>query len=132
MMNISLSRSVYARSETQNLCTSCVRGCSGRNNLAAVATLSVGIRFFALAVLMNVEIGTREAVALLVLFVSQVVAEFYVIQTYAEPTFTNISILILYASTAVYIVLGVGLFVKRYGSLRKLIEHLPRTSARER
>lgn len=72
---------------------------------------------------MNVEIGTREAVALLVLFVSQVVAEFYVIQTYAEPTFTNISILILYASTTVYIVLGVGLFVKRYGSLRKLIEH---------
>jgi cation:H+ antiporter len=60
-------------------------------------------------------------VALLVLFVSQVVAEFYVIQTYAGATATEISLLILYAYTAVYIVLGVGLFAKRHGSARDLV-----------
>lgn len=57
-----------------------------------------------------------------VLFISQVLAEFYVIQTYADPTSTTISILILYAYTAVYVVLGVGLFVKRRESFRVLIE----------
>lgn len=61
--------------------------------------------------------------ALLVLFVSQVLAEFYVIQTYAEPAATDISLLLLYAYTTVYIVLGVGLFVKRSGSFRELVEH---------
>ena len=77
--------------------------------------------FFALAILTNFEISAREAVTLFVLFISQVLAEFYVIQTYAEPASTNIDILIIYAYTAVYIVLGVGLFVKRHESFRELV-----------
>ncbi|WP_227377266.1 sodium:calcium antiporter [Haladaptatus halobius] len=79
--------------------------------------------FFALAILTNFEISIREAVALLALFVSQVVAEFYVIQTYAEPAATNVSLLILYAYTAVYVVLAVGLFVARSGNFRELVAH---------
>ena len=88
---------------------------------AAEIWITAAQSFFALAILTNFEISTREAVALLVLFVSQVVAEFYVIQTYAEPTATEISILILYTYTAVYIVGGVGLFVTRRGSFRELV-----------
>ncbi len=78
--------------------------------------------FFALAVLTNFEISTREALALFVLFVSQVAMEFYVIQTYTDPAQTNISILILYAYTVVYLVLGAGLFIKRHESVRELAD----------
>ena len=49
-------------------------------------------------------------------------------QTYAEPTSTNISILILYAYTAVYIALGIGLFVKRRESFRELVERTTSTA----
>jgi cation:H+ antiporter len=77
--------------------------------------------FFALAILTNFEISTREAVTLFVLFISQVIAEFYVIQTYAEPAQTNISITILYAYTGLYIILGAGLFIKRQESFRELV-----------
>ena len=89
---------------------------------AAEIWITAAQSLFAIAILANFEISAREAVALLVLFVSQVGAEFYVIQTYAEPTSTNISILILYAYTAVYIALGVALFVKRRESFRELVE----------
>ncbi|WP_227356802.1 sodium:calcium antiporter [Haladaptatus salinisoli] len=85
--------------------------------------ITAGQSLFALAILTNFEISVREAVALLVLFVSQVVAEFYVIQIYAEPTAANLSLLILHAYTAVYIVLGVGLFVTRSRSFRELVGH---------
>ena len=89
---------------------------------AAEIWITAAQSFFAIAILTNFEISTREAVGLLVLFVSQVVAEFYVIQTYTEPAATNISIQILYAYTAVYAVLGIALFVKRRESVRELIE----------
>ena len=90
---------------------------------AAEIWITAAQSFFALTILMNFEISSREAIGLLVLFVSQVIAEFYVIQTYAEPTSTNISILILYAYTALYILLGIGLFVKRSESFRYLVKH---------
>jgi cation:H+ antiporter len=77
--------------------------------------------FFALAILASFSISVREAIALFVLFISQVLAEFYVIQTYADPAQTNISILILYAYTVVYLVLGVGLFVLHRENLRELL-----------
>ena len=89
---------------------------------AAEIWITAAQSFFAIAILANFEISTREAIALLVLFVTQVLAEFYLIQTYAEPVATNISINILYAYTAVYIVLGVGLFITRRENVRGLIE----------
>jgi len=77
--------------------------------------------FFAIAILTNFEIDAREAVALLVLFSTQVLAEFYVIRTYAEPAATETSITILYAYTAVYLVLGAALFYVRRDSLQRLL-----------
>ncbi|WP_227379845.1 sodium/calcium exchanger protein [Haladaptatus halobius] len=89
---------------------------------AAEIWITAAQSFFAIAILTNFEISTREAVALLVLFVTQVLAEFYVIQIYAEPTATNISMTILYAYTGVYIVLGIGLFITRRESVRRLVK----------
>ncbi|MFC4548930.1 MULTISPECIES: sodium:calcium antiporter [Halorussus] len=77
--------------------------------------------FFALAILSNFEISVREAVAILVLFLTQLVAEFYVIRTVAEPQATELSILILYAYTAVYLVLGAVLFAMRRAELKYLV-----------
>jgi cation:H+ antiporter len=88
---------------------------------AAEIWITAAQSFFAIAVLTNFEISTREAVALLGLFATQVLAEFYVIQTYSEPAATNVSMTILYAYTAVYVVLGVGLFVLRRDSVRHLV-----------
>lgn len=61
----------------------------------------------------NFEVSVREAIALLVLFASQVLAEIYIIQTYSEPAATEISIFVLYAYTAVYAVLGAVLIMRR-------------------
>jgi cation:H+ antiporter len=85
--------------------------------------------FFALGVLANFEISVREAVVLLVLFVSQVAAEFWIIQTMADARAHELSMLILYAYTAVYVLLGVGLFVARRGELRGIYD---RTAASAR
>ncbi|WP_231187764.1 sodium:calcium antiporter [Haladaptatus sp. DYF46] len=89
---------------------------------AAEIWITAAQSLFAIAILTNFEISIREAVALLVLFATQVLAEFYVIQTYAEPAATNISLTILYAYTAVYIVLGIGLFITRRESVRHLVK----------
>lgn len=89
---------------------------------AAEIWITAAQSFFAIAILTNFEISTREAIGLLVLFISQVLAEFYVIQTYVEPAATTISIQILYAYTAVYVVLGIGLLIKRRESVRELGE----------
>ncbi len=76
--------------------------------------------FFAIAILTNFEISVREAIGLLVLFASQIIAEFYVIQTMADAQAHEISLLILYAYTVVYLVLGAILFVQRRGEVRAL------------
>ncbi|NEU55284.1 sodium:calcium antiporter [Halorussus sp. MSC15.2] len=89
---------------------------------AAEIWITAAQSLFAIAILTNLEISTREAIVLLVLFATQVLAEFYVIQTYAEATASTISIAILYVYTAVYIVFGVGLFVKRRESVRELLQ----------
>ncbi|WP_349292249.1 sodium:calcium antiporter [Halobacterium zhouii] len=82
--------------------------------------------FFAIAILTNFKISLREAATLLVLFVTQVVAEYYVIVTTAsEARATEISILILYAYTVLYIVLGAALLVSR----RQQLQALFRTAA---
>ncbi|WP_115865634.1 sodium:calcium antiporter [Halorussus litoreus] len=85
--------------------------------------------FFALAVLTNFEISVREAVVLLVLFVSQVVAEFWVIQTMAEPAASDLSLLMLHGYTVLYIVIGAVLFVTRRDEVRAIAD---RTAANVR
>ncbi|MDL5361638.1 sodium:calcium antiporter [Halalkalicoccus sp. NIPERK01] len=85
---------------------------------------------FALAILSNFEITMREAVALLVLFVSQVAIEFAVIRLYPEALAEAISIDILYAYTAVYLVLGGYLLITRRHELVGLFARTG-TTARE-
>ncbi len=77
--------------------------------------------FFAPGILANFEISIREAVVLLVLFASQVAIEFTIIQTYPESVATALSIDVLYAYTAVYLVLGGWLFYTRRDDLRALL-----------
>ncbi|MFC6826434.1 sodium:calcium antiporter [Halopelagius fulvigenes] len=87
---------------------------------AAEIWLTAAQSFFALAILMNFEISVREAVALLVLFVSQVVAEFFIIQTVAEPLAETYSIYLLVGYSVVYMILGVGLVAQRFDDFRRL------------
>ncbi|AHG03201.1 sodium:calcium antiporter [Halobacterium sp. DL1] len=69
---------------------------------------------FAIAILTNFNISLREALTLFVLFVSQVVTEFAIIQTVAsEARATELSILLLDAYTVVYLVLALYLFAAR-------------------
>ena len=86
--------------------------------------------FFALALLMNFEISMREAVGLLLLFVSQVAIEFAIIHMIPEPQATALCIDVLYAYTAVYLVGGTWLFYTRRGALRNLLSRTM-TTARE-
>ncbi|MFB6228817.1 MAG: sodium:calcium antiporter, partial [Halobacteriales archaeon] len=80
--------------------------------------------FFALSILVNFEISVREAIVLFVLFSSQVVIEFLVLEVLdiANPEALSHDILIAY--TGVYVVLGIALFVRRR---RALIELFGRT-----
>ncbi|ADJ15914.1 sodium/calcium exchanger protein [Halalkalicoccus jeotgali] len=75
---------------------------------------------FALAILSNFEISVREALVLLVLFVSQVAIEFAVIRIYPEGVAEALSLDLLYGYTAVYLLLGGYLLVTRRGELRNL------------
>jgi cation:H+ antiporter len=74
--------------------------------------------FFAIAILTNFNISIREAIALLVLFISQVVAEYAIIQFVADPARAEeLSILVLDGYTVVYLALGLALFVLRRDEL---------------
>jgi cation:H+ antiporter len=86
--------------------------------------------FFAIAILTNFEISLREAVGLFGLFITQVLAEFVVIRTVAEPLASTYSLYILYAYTAVYLLLGIALFATRRDELRWLFGRT-RATARE-
>jgi cation:H+ antiporter len=88
---------------------------------AAEIWITAAQSLFALALITNFEMSAREAIGLFLLFVSQVIAEFTVIQVFGEPAATEISTTILYVYTAVYLVLGLALFVKRRESFRELL-----------
>jgi len=82
---------------------------------------------FAIAILANFSISLREATALLVLFVSQVVAEFAITQTVAVAAAENeLSILVLHAYTVVYLVLAASLFWLRRESTAQLLRRTTR------
>ncbi|ELY62455.1 sodium/calcium exchanger membrane region [Natronococcus jeotgali DSM 18795] len=95
---------------------------------AAEIWITAAQSFFAIALLIDFEISIREALALLLLFVTQVLAEFYVIRNYTEPAATTLSMEILYIYTAIYLVLGVGLFIPRRESLYRLIRRTVTTA----
>ncbi|WP_224332467.1 sodium:calcium antiporter [Haloprofundus halobius] len=84
--------------------------------------------FFALAVLVNFTISAREAVALLVLFVSQVAIEFLLIRDLVSLPFGIGTIEVLLGYTVVYLVLGTVLFVARRDGLRELLDRTAHTA----
>ncbi|MGQ4554617.1 sodium:calcium antiporter [Halobellus sp. GM3] len=87
---------------------------------AAEIWLTAAQSFFAIAILVNFRISVREAVTLLVLFLSQVVIEFALIRLYPEALAEQYSIYLLLTYTAVYLVLGAGLLATRRRDLRRL------------
>ena len=76
--------------------------------------------FFALALLVDFSISVREAVALFVLFVSQVLLEFTFLRIWAP--FPDPKYELLLAYTAVYLVVGTVILVARRKRLRELFE----------
>ena len=88
---------------------------------AAEIWLTAAQSFFALAVLVNFRISVGEAVTLLVLFVSQVAAEFALIRTLPEAAAGRYSYWLLIGFSVVYLVLGSALFLKRTDSVREVI-----------
>jgi cation:H+ antiporter len=74
---------------------------------------------FAVAILVNFRISGREAVALLGLFLSQVLIEFFVIREWISLPIDEVEVLYVY--TAVYLVLAVGLLVARREALADLL-----------
>jgi cation:H+ antiporter len=80
--------------------------------------ITAGQSFFALAVLCNFEISIREAVVLFALFGSQVLVEFALIRDVVAVGVSSHDLLLGY--TAVYLVAGTALFVKRRTDLALL------------
>jgi cation:H+ antiporter len=89
---------------------------------AAEIWLTAAQSLFALTVLVNFQISVREALLLLVLFVSQVAAEFVLIQTYTEALAETYSIYLLLGYSVVYIILGGWLLVHRVAEFQHLAQ----------
>nr|WP_282594144.1 sodium:calcium antiporter [Halorientalis brevis] len=85
--------------------------------------LTAAQSFFAMAILVDFTISLREAVTLLVLFLSQVLIEFYILKGMAlsPAAAAELSHTVLLAFTAIYVVLGVGLFVRRRRAVVELL-----------
>jgi len=84
--------------------------------------------YFALAILVNFRISMREAVALLVLFVSQVVIEFLIIRDVVALGVSTHDMLLGY--TVVYMVLGTVLLIRRRAAVGVVL-NLTASTARE-
>jgi len=87
---------------------------------AAEIWITAAQSFFAIAILLDFEISVREALLLLVLFLSQVLIEFALIRDLFVLPVSTEELLILY--TGVYLLLGGVLFVSRRSAFRRLVE----------
>jgi cation:H+ antiporter len=75
--------------------------------------------YFAVSILVNFEISVREALVLLVLFLSQVLIEFLVIRDVLVLPITTYELLLVF--TGIYMVLGTVLFVARREAVASLV-----------
>ncbi|MFW5949215.1 MAG: sodium:calcium antiporter [Halolamina sp.] len=87
---------------------------------AAEIWITAAQSLFAIALIVNFEIDVREAVVLLVLFLSQVVLEFLAIREVLHLPISETEL--LYAFTATYLVLAFGLLIARRASLVRLVD----------
>ncbi|PSP84343.1 sodium:calcium antiporter [Halobacteriales archaeon QS_1_68_17] len=92
--------------------------------------LTAAQSYFALAILVNFSISVREALALLVLFLSQVFIEFLILRVLTLPNPEALSHQSLLAFTVLYLLLGTALFVSRRRAVGELLE-LTGATARE-
>ena len=86
---------------------------------AAEIWITAGQSYFALAILCNFEISVREAIVLFGLFISQVIIEFVLIREWLALPFDSYELLLGY--TAIYLVAGTLLFVRRRESVKLLL-----------
>ncbi|WP_049921729.1 sodium:calcium antiporter [Halopiger djelfimassiliensis] len=81
--------------------------------------LTAAQSFFAIALLIRFEISVKEALTLLVLFISQVCLEFLIIREVVSIPVSSTQLLLVYS--AIYIALGTVLFVRRRRALGRLV-----------
>jgi cation:H+ antiporter len=82
--------------------------------------LTAAQSYFALAVIVNFRISVREAITLLVLFLSQVIVEFAFIRTLPEATAETYSIWLLIGYSVVYILLGTAILARRTDDVQRV------------
>jgi cation:H+ antiporter len=90
--------------------------------------LTAAQSFFALALIVDFEISIREAIALFVLFATQVATELLVIEEFIALPVTNYEVLL--AFSAVYLVLGSALLVVRRRDTLRLVAQTRRVLTR--
>ena len=92
--------------------------------------LTAAQSYFALALLVNFEISGREAVGLLVLFVSQVFIEFMLLRVLpvANPEVLSHQSLLIY--TLIYVAIGTVLFAKRRSEVAEILSLAGATARR--
>jgi cation:H+ antiporter len=90
---------------------------------AAEIWITAAQSLFALVLLMDFRISMREAIALIVLFTSQVLAEFVIVRTVATPMAETYSLRLLYAYTAVYLVASAVLLARNRDDIRTVVRH---------
>jgi cation:H+ antiporter len=94
---------------------------------AAEIWITAAQSFFAIAVLVNFEISVREALMLLVLFLSQVVLEFMLIRELITIPLSSYDLLLVYSG--IYMILGSVLLVSRREEFRRLLRRTTGTVA---
>jgi cation:H+ antiporter len=87
--------------------------------------LTAAQSFFAIAILINFEMSVREAVVLLVLFLSQVLIEFALIRAYVALPLSSYEFLL--AFSAVYVALGTALFAYRWRDFGAILRRTAET-----
>jgi len=92
---------------------------------AAEIWITAAQSLFAVALIVNLEISVREALVLFLLFISQVVLEFLILQEYIAIGLSTHDLLIGFA--AVYVVLALGLFISRRKAFARQLKGASRT-----
>jgi cation:H+ antiporter len=82
--------------------------------------LTAAQSFFAISLLINFEISVREAIMLLVLFLSQVLSEFLLIREVLVLPISDYELLLVF--TGLYLVLGTGLFAARRRAFGEILQ----------
>ena len=89
---------------------------------AAEIWITAAQSLFAIGILINFEISMREALGLFSLFISQVALEFLVLRVLPIANREALSLDLLYAFTALYLVIGAYLFYQRRHSLGEVYQ----------